>query len=78
VEGGRKVFSSFAEAGVWDGMFLFVSPALFGPEGVGLADRGVGRENLGARFAGASVLSGDIVVSLISEKTRRAILERLS
>ena len=78
VEGGRKVFSSFVEAGVWDGMFLFVSPVLFGPDGVGLADRAVGKENLGARFAGASVVSGDVVVSLISEKTRSAILDRLS
>lgn len=78
VEGGGKVFSSFAEAGVWDGMFVFVSPALFGPEGVGLADRVVGRKNLGARFAGASLLSEDIVVSFINAKTRSAVLERLS
>ncbi len=78
VEGGRKVFTSFAEAGVWDGMFLFISPALFGPEGVGLADRAVGRENLGARFAGASLFSGDVVVSFINERTRSAILDRLS
>jgi len=77
VEGGGKVFSSFAEAGVWDGMFVFVSPALFGPDGVGLADRVVGREDLGARFAGASLFLEDVVVSFINAKTRGALLERL-
>jgi diaminohydroxyphosphoribosylaminopyrimidine deaminase/5-amino-6-(5-phosphoribosylamino)uracil reductase len=77
VEGGMRVFSSFAEAGVWDAMFVFVSPVLFGPEGVGLADRAVGRKDLGARFAGASIVSGDILVSFINEKTRSTLREHL-
>jgi len=37
----------------------------------------VGREDLGARFAGASLFLEDVVVSFINAKTRGALLERL-
>ncbi len=77
VEGGGKVFSSFAGTDVWDGMFIFVSPVLFGPQAVDLADRSVGRRGLGAVFAGASSHSGDILMSFINEKMRGALLARL-
>ena len=78
VEGGGSVFSSFAESGVWDGMFIFVSPILFGPDGVSLADHAIDREALDAVFAGASHLGGDVVLSYINEKTRSVLLSRLS
>jgi diaminohydroxyphosphoribosylaminopyrimidine deaminase/5-amino-6-(5-phosphoribosylamino)uracil reductase len=77
VEGGRKVFSSFVDAGVWDGMFLFVSPAVFGPRGVELADRAIDRAGVGAVFAGALSHAGDIALTFINENSRRALLARL-
>jgi diaminohydroxyphosphoribosylaminopyrimidine deaminase/5-amino-6-(5-phosphoribosylamino)uracil reductase len=77
VEGGGRVFSSFVDAGVWDGMFVFVSPTLFGPDAVGLADRALEREDVGAVFAGASFHSGDVLLSYINTKTRDALRGRL-
>jgi diaminohydroxyphosphoribosylaminopyrimidine deaminase/5-amino-6-(5-phosphoribosylamino)uracil reductase len=78
VEGGARVFSSFAESGAWDGMFVFVSPGLFGPDGVGLADRAIDPAGLGAVFAGASRVGGDVMLSYIKETTKAALLSRLS
>jgi len=77
VEGGGRVFSSFAEAGLWDGMFVFVSPELFGPHGVNMSDRPVDRARMGAVLAGTSMISGEGVMSFVNEKTRRALLSRL-
>jgi len=34
VEGGAEVFGSFVRSGVWDAMFLFQSPRVFGSDGV--------------------------------------------
>ncbi len=34
IEGGAEVFGSFARSGVWDAMFLFQSPRVFGGDGV--------------------------------------------
>lgn len=77
VEGGARVFSSFAASGVWDAMFVFVSPMLFGPGGVGLADRALERAGLGAVFAGASRADGDVLLGYVNEKTRAELLSRL-
>lgn len=77
VEGGGKVFSSFADAGAWDGMFVFVSAAIFGPEGVGAADRAIPRAPLGPVLAGVSRLDEDVLLGFISAKTRRMLRERL-
>jgi len=78
VEGGAGVFSSFAESGVWDGMFIFVSPILFGPDGVSLADHAIDREALGAVYAGVSHLGADVALSYINERARSVLLSRLS
>jgi diaminohydroxyphosphoribosylaminopyrimidine deaminase/5-amino-6-(5-phosphoribosylamino)uracil reductase len=78
VEGGASVFSSFAESGVWDGMFIYVSPIVFGPDGVSLADHAIDGKALGAVFAGASHLGPDVELSYINEKTREILLSRLS
>jgi riboflavin-specific deaminase-like protein len=77
VEGGARVFSSFAAAGVWDAMFVFVSPMFFGPDGVGLSDRALERAGLGAVFAGASRADGDVVLGYINERTRADLISRL-
>jgi diaminohydroxyphosphoribosylaminopyrimidine deaminase/5-amino-6-(5-phosphoribosylamino)uracil reductase len=77
VEGGGRVFSSFLDAGVWDGLFVFVSPALFGPNGVNAADRALSRERIGSVFAGVSEYSGDVLMSFVSAKTYGALRERL-
>lgn len=77
VEGGARVFSSFLRAGTWDAMFVYVSPVLFGPEGVGLSDRVMDKDAIGAVFAGASVHGEDALLGFINEKTRRALSARL-
>jgi diaminohydroxyphosphoribosylaminopyrimidine deaminase/5-amino-6-(5-phosphoribosylamino)uracil reductase len=77
VEGGARVFSSFAASGVWDGMFVFISPMLFGPEGVGLADRALAPAGLGAVLAGVSREDGDVMLGYIRDGTRAELLSRL-
>jgi diaminohydroxyphosphoribosylaminopyrimidine deaminase/5-amino-6-(5-phosphoribosylamino)uracil reductase len=77
VEGGARVFSSFAASGAWDAMFVFVSPILFGPGGVGLSDRALERAGLGAVFAGATHAEGDVLLGYVSEKSRAELLSRL-
>ena len=77
VEGGARVFSSFVTNGAWDAMFVFVSPVLFGPEGVDLADRALERAGLAAVFAGASRAGDDAVLCYINRKTRDALVSRL-
>jgi diaminohydroxyphosphoribosylaminopyrimidine deaminase/5-amino-6-(5-phosphoribosylamino)uracil reductase len=77
VEGGARVFSGFVASGVWDALFVFVSPALFGPGGVGLADAALDRAALGAVFAGASSAGADAALGYISGGTRTALLSRL-
>ncbi|UCG52514.1 MAG: bifunctional diaminohydroxyphosphoribosylaminopyrimidine deaminase/5-amino-6-(5-phosphoribosylamino)uracil reductase RibD [Candidatus Latescibacterota bacterium] len=77
VEGGGELFSSFVDAGEWDGLFMFFSPALFGPDGVGLSDRRVDRARVGAVHAGISMISGDMMMSFVNGKTRRLLLDRL-
>jgi diaminohydroxyphosphoribosylaminopyrimidine deaminase/5-amino-6-(5-phosphoribosylamino)uracil reductase len=77
VEGGGRVFSSFLGAGVWDAMFVFVSPALFGPEAVGLADRVIRKERLGAVAAGVSIHAGDVLLGFVNAETRQALKDHL-
>lgn len=48
VEGGARVFTSFLQAGLWDAMFLFHSPKVFGGRGV-------------AVYAGSGPLTPDAV-----------------
>jgi diaminohydroxyphosphoribosylaminopyrimidine deaminase/5-amino-6-(5-phosphoribosylamino)uracil reductase len=77
VEGGCEVFSSFADAGIWDGLHVFVSPSLFGVKGVALSNRRIDREQMGAVQAGVSMVAGDVLMSYVNEKTRRRLLEHL-
>jgi len=77
VEGGGRVFSSFVDADHWDGMYLFVSPAFYGPHGVSVSDRPIDQTKIGAVLAGVSTIAGEVVMSFISDKTRRDLLDRL-
>ncbi|MEE9269653.1 MAG: bifunctional diaminohydroxyphosphoribosylaminopyrimidine deaminase/5-amino-6-(5-phosphoribosylamino)uracil reductase RibD [Candidatus Krumholzibacteria bacterium] len=77
VEGGAEVFSSFARRGLWDAMHLFVSPIMFGPDGVGMAETAIDRDRLGAVSVGVSKFDSDILISYLRSTTRTALLERL-
>jgi diaminohydroxyphosphoribosylaminopyrimidine deaminase/5-amino-6-(5-phosphoribosylamino)uracil reductase len=75
VEGGARVLSAFLDAGLWDGLTLFLSPALFGPEGVGLADHRI--DLTGASLAGVSTVGSDVRVSYVNQNRCAAMLRRL-
>jgi diaminohydroxyphosphoribosylaminopyrimidine deaminase/5-amino-6-(5-phosphoribosylamino)uracil reductase len=75
VEGGAGVLTSFLRAGMWDGLHLFVSAALFGPQGVDLVAQ---RVDLGdAVLANARTFSQDVLVSYLNATTRAAMLARV-
>lgn len=48
VEGGAAVFSSFVDAGIWDALYLYQAPTLFGEAGVPLY-RGSGSTGIAGR-----------------------------
>lgn len=75
IEGGAKVLASFLAPGLWDGLHLFMSPTLFGPEGVNLVGE---RVDVGESFlANVGQVSGDVLTSYLNAKTRATMLERL-
>jgi diaminohydroxyphosphoribosylaminopyrimidine deaminase/5-amino-6-(5-phosphoribosylamino)uracil reductase len=78
VEGGARLFTSFLESGVWDGLHVLISPVVFGPGSVELSRTTVDKRKLGAIFAGTSRISDDVLLSFISERTRDAMVARLS
>jgi diaminohydroxyphosphoribosylaminopyrimidine deaminase/5-amino-6-(5-phosphoribosylamino)uracil reductase len=77
VEGGGEVFSSFVREGVWDGLHMYISPVLFGSNGVGLSNLSLNRAEIGAVHAGVSVSAGDVLMSFISEDTRTRLAKHL-
>ena len=78
VEGGAKVFASFVRAGLWDGLYMFVSPSFFGAGGVAVSSESFDKNHLNAELAGMAAVSGDVVLSFINKNTRRSMLERLA
>jgi diaminohydroxyphosphoribosylaminopyrimidine deaminase/5-amino-6-(5-phosphoribosylamino)uracil reductase len=77
VEGGAEIFSSFAQRGLWDAMHIFVSPVVFGREGVGMASMTIDYDTLGAVAVGVSMFDNDILISYLRGQTRTSLLERL-
>ncbi len=77
VEGGAKVFESFVRAGVWDGMFMFVAPSLFGAGGVAVSNDRFDKATLNAELAGVATVGGDVLLSFINKNTQRSLLEKL-
>lgn len=75
VEGGAKILTAFLGEGRWDVLHLFVSPAAFGPEGVGMIDHCI--ETGAAALAGVSRFSQDILASYLNIKTRDRLLGQI-
>jgi diaminohydroxyphosphoribosylaminopyrimidine deaminase/5-amino-6-(5-phosphoribosylamino)uracil reductase len=78
VEGGAEVFSSFIAAGVWDDMHLLIAPGVFGPDGVGAADRRIDRGAVDAVVAGTRRLENDVWVGYLNAATRRKLVTRVT
>jgi diaminohydroxyphosphoribosylaminopyrimidine deaminase/5-amino-6-(5-phosphoribosylamino)uracil reductase len=77
VEGGAKVFSSFINQGLWDALYVFVSPKIFGPDGVAMSGRAPLDGSVGAALAGVATFDGDVLLSYLNERTKEALFERL-
>ena len=78
VEGGGRVFSSLLDEGLWDVMHIFVSPALFGPDGVAAADRRIEGGRVGAVPVHTTRMSQDVLMSYINRETMTELLARLA
>jgi diaminohydroxyphosphoribosylaminopyrimidine deaminase/5-amino-6-(5-phosphoribosylamino)uracil reductase len=78
VEGGGRIFSSFVERGCWDAMYVFISPSLFGEEGVAMYRRRIANENTGAFPVDASRVGGEFLLRFLNMRTREGLLARLT
>jgi diaminohydroxyphosphoribosylaminopyrimidine deaminase/5-amino-6-(5-phosphoribosylamino)uracil reductase len=77
VEGGASVFTSFFSAGLWDAMFLFHSPKVFGKHGVPVY-AGSGGLTPDAVPVDAARLDDDFLHRYLNKHTRDEIRSRLS
>jgi diaminohydroxyphosphoribosylaminopyrimidine deaminase/5-amino-6-(5-phosphoribosylamino)uracil reductase len=78
VEGGARLFTSFLNSGAWDGLYMFVSPALFGGEGVAVSNDRIDRDRLNAELAGTASVADDVLLSFINKNTMKSLLDRLA
>ena len=65
-------------AGVWDDMHLLIAPGVFGPDGVGAADRRIDRGAMDAVVAGTRRLENDVWVGYLNAATRRKLVTRVT
>jgi diaminohydroxyphosphoribosylaminopyrimidine deaminase/5-amino-6-(5-phosphoribosylamino)uracil reductase len=78
VEGGAAVLSSFMENGPWDDFYQFLSPQSFGPAGVSVSDRRIGREVMNARAVDARRIGDEICALFMNRSTYEAIARRVT
>jgi diaminohydroxyphosphoribosylaminopyrimidine deaminase/5-amino-6-(5-phosphoribosylamino)uracil reductase len=76
VEGGASVFSSFIENDLWDAMYVFTGPKLFGLEGVPLF-RNRRAIHLNGEAVSASSIGNDFLYSYMNSKTKNSLLSKL-
>jgi diaminohydroxyphosphoribosylaminopyrimidine deaminase/5-amino-6-(5-phosphoribosylamino)uracil reductase len=76
IEGGAKVFTSFVRAGVWDALFLFHSPGMFGTEGVPVYSH-ESAETPDALSVDAVQLENDFLHRYLNRRTCEEITSRL-
>ncbi len=75
VEGGADVLTSFLGSETWDALRLFVSPGVFGPEGVTLVNSLVDPGD--AVLAGVESFGQDVLISYLKRKTYTGITDCL-
>jgi hypothetical protein len=57
---------------------MFVSPALFGGEGVAVSNDRIDRDRLNAELAGTASVADDVLLSFINKNTMKSLLDRLA
>ena len=72
VEGGAKVFSSFIHSGVWDALYVYQAPKVYGEGGVPLFDH-YGPADIGAVTIDAKIFQNDVLHRYLNERTRAGI-----
>jgi diaminohydroxyphosphoribosylaminopyrimidine deaminase/5-amino-6-(5-phosphoribosylamino)uracil reductase len=75
VEGGADVLTSFLGSETWDALRLFVSPGVYGPEGVTLVSSLIDAGD--AVLAGAERFGQDVLISYLKKETYTAITDCL-
>ncbi len=75
VEGGADVLTSFLGSETWDSLRLFLSPAVFGPEGVNLVSSLVDPGD--AVLAGVENFGQDVLISYLKRETYAGITDCL-
>jgi diaminohydroxyphosphoribosylaminopyrimidine deaminase/5-amino-6-(5-phosphoribosylamino)uracil reductase len=76
VEGGAGVLTGFLQRGLWDGLTLFLSPKVFGPDGVELVRHRVDLDD--AVLAGVTSVDPDACISYLNRNTGGAMAKRLT
>jgi diaminohydroxyphosphoribosylaminopyrimidine deaminase/5-amino-6-(5-phosphoribosylamino)uracil reductase len=75
VEGGADVLTSFLGSTAWDSLRLFLSPAVFGPEGVDLVNSLLDPGD--TILAGVENFGQDVLISYLKSNTHAAITDCL-